>query len=100
MSSWFGSLFGSSAASPNKVTLSSGAMAGKNSKSVTNLEKGAPTAAAASPYNAHVNVAPEPIQVVTQGGHRRRRRRLQTQRNQKTQQRQQRQRQKKLSRRH
>jgi len=98
MSSWLGSLFGSSAASPNKVTLSSGATAGKNSKSVTNLEKGAPTAAAASPYNAHVNVAPEPIQVVTQGGHRRLRR--QTQRNQKTQQRQQRQRQKKPSRRH
>jgi len=71
MSSFLSKLFGSPVPSPNKVTLSSGATAGKNSKSVTNLEKGSSNAEAASPYNAHVNVAPAPIQVVFPHGGRR-----------------------------
>jgi hypothetical protein len=71
MSSFLSSLFGSPVPSPNKVTLSSGATAGKNSKSVTNLEKGSSNATTASPYNAHVNVAPAPIEVVFPHGGRR-----------------------------
>ena len=71
MASFLSSLFGSPAPSPNKVTLSSGAMAGKNSKSVTNLEKGSSNAGAASSYNVRVNVAPEPIEVVFPSGGRR-----------------------------
>lgn len=69
MSSFLSSLFGSPAPSPNKVTLSSGAMAGKNSKSVTNLEKGSSNAAAAN--HVRVNVAPAPIEVVFPSGGRR-----------------------------
>jgi hypothetical protein len=65
MSSFLSSLFGSPAASPNKVTLSSGATAGKNSKSVTNLEKGSSNAEAAAA------AAAAPIQVVYPRGGRR-----------------------------
>ena len=70
MSGFFGSLFGSAAAT-NKATLSAGATAGTNSKSMTNLEKGPKNAAVVSPYNARVNVAPPQIEVVTRGGKRR-----------------------------